>query len=63
MANKQVVDALSMTADHTTCPCGEVIALADTNPPVAPSRQICPKCGAKVRWTVLEGFHIPAELI
>jgi len=29
MADKRVVDAVRVTADHATCPCGEVIALAD----------------------------------
>ena len=29
MADKRVVDAVRVTADNATCPCGEVIALAD----------------------------------
>jgi hypothetical protein len=36
---------------------------ANIDPPVAPTRQICPKCGAEVRiGSVLERFHISGEL-
>lgn len=61
MADKRVVDAVRVTADHATCPCGEVIALADPDDPPRALRggktvylpQLvgieCPKCGAEVR--------------
>ena len=61
MADKRVVDAVRVTADHATCPCGEVIALADPDdsPPALRGGKTvylpqlvgveCPKCGAEVR--------------
>jgi hypothetical protein len=61
MADKRVVDAVRVTADHATCPCGEVIALADPDDPPPTLRggktvylpQLvgieCRKCGAEVR--------------
>ena len=61
MADKRVVDAVRVTADHATYPCGEVSALADPDdsPPALRGGKIvylpqlvgveCPKCGAEVR--------------
>jgi hypothetical protein len=37
MADKRVVDAVRVTVDHATCPCGEVIALADPDDSPLPS--------------------------
>lgn len=37
MADKRVVDAVRVTADHATCPCGEVIAVADPDDSPLPS--------------------------
>jgi hypothetical protein len=33
MADKRVVDAVRVTDDHATCPCGAVITLADPDDP------------------------------
>jgi hypothetical protein len=60
MADKRVVDAVSVTADHVVCPCGALIELEpDPDPPsvlpvgmIYPLRLMaidCPKCTAEVR--------------
>lgn len=72
MADKRVVDAVSVTADHAVCPCGALIELEpDPDPPsvgdmIYPPRLMaidCPKCTAEVRFrSVFERFHAAGEL-
>ena len=62
MADKRVVDAVSVTADHVVCPCGALIELEpDPDPPsvlpvgdmIYPPRLMaidCLKCTAEVRF-------------
>ena len=75
MADKRVVDAVSVTADHVVCPCGALIELEpDPDPPsilpvgdmIYPPRLMaidCPKCTAEVWFRlVFERFHAAGEL-
>ena len=74
MADKRVVNAVSVTADSVVCPCGALIELEpDPDPPSVlpvsdmiyppPLRTIdCPKCTAEVRFRLVERFHASGEL-